>query len=203
MRKKNRWFLALACLITAIAITLAFSGTFARYLEMLTGDQAFQVKPMEPLQITQKWMWNADDNTYVITFTAGERAKNCKVYLAVSEGVTNVQSLQVEMTAPVLPEEIPTEETEETEATEETQETVAETLPETVTLQATGSAITEGSAIYNLFGSGTVFQFQNTETQEELVFDLSQHTYTITVRGLDSAAELTSLLRLFVEYVQE
>lgn len=194
MRKKNRWFLALACLVIATAVTLAFSGTFARYLEMLTGDQAFQVKPMDPLQITQKWMWNADDNAYVITFTAGEQAKNCKVYLAVSEGVTNAQSLQVEMTAPVLSGETPTEATEET---------VAETLPETVTLQAAGSAITEGSAIYNLFGSGTVFQFQNVETQEELVFDLSQYTYTITVRGLDSAAELTSLLRLFVEYVQE
>ncbi len=182
MSKRSLISLIAAGVLIVTALVLGFSGTFARYLEMLTGDQAFQVKPIDALEISQQW--EKIDDAYVLTFTAGEQAKNCKVYLAASEGVTNAASLQVELSMPAA------------DATDPE-------VPETTVLTAVSTPITEGSAVHQLFGAGTVFRFLETETQEELLFDLSEQTYTITVRGLESAAELTSLLRLFVELVPQ
>ena len=187
MSKRSLISLIAAAVLVATAVILGCTGVFARYLEMLTGDQAFTAKPLDALEINQQWV--QVDDTYVLTFTAGQQAKNCRVYLAASEGVTNAESLQVELTVSADAQTLPDAE----------QETPAE--PQI--LQATPAAITEGSAIYNLFGPGTVFRFQDAETQEERTFDLSENTYTITVRGLESAAELSSLLRLFVEFVPE
>jgi len=182
MSKRNRRFLALACVILTAALLLSFGNTFGRYLETLTGDQAFQVKPINALGITQRW--KQVDDTYVLTFTAGEHAGNCRVYLAASQGVTAAGSLEVSLIEP-----IPVE--------------TGGVAPLPATLPATAQPITEGAAIYALFGSGTAFRFVDAETGEEKSFDLSRGAYTLTVRGLDSAAELTSLLRLFVEHVPE
>ena len=183
MSKRSLLSLIGAGILIVAAVALGFSGAFARYLEMLTGDQAFSAKPLDALEITQQWV--KVDDAYVLTFTGGEQAKNCRIYLAVSEGITNADSLQVEL-------QLPAAETTDPEQPES---------PQVQTLTAVASPIEEGSSIYNLFGSGTVFQYLDAQTQEEWVFDLSQDPYVITVRGLDSAAELTSLIRLFVEFV--
>lgn len=182
MSKRNRRFLVLVCVLLAAVLVLSFGNAFGRYLEALTGDQPFQVKPANALKITQQW--KQVDDAYVLTFTAGEHAGNCRVYLAVSQGVTAADLLEISLAEPISME-------------------TGGVAPLPVILSATAQPITEGSAIYALFGSGTAFLFVDAETGKEKAFDLSRGAYTVTVRGLDSAAELTSLLRLFVEHVRE
>ena len=98
MSKRSLLSLIGAGILIVAAVALGFSGAFARYLEMLTGDQAFSAKPLDALEITQQWV--KVDDAYVLTFTGGEQAKNCRIYLAVSEGITNADSLQVELQLP-------------------------------------------------------------------------------------------------------
>lgn len=197
--KNNRIWLISILFLTA-AMVLSVGTAYARYREEITGDQAFQVKPLEQLTFaTQQWEQN-DQGDYILTFTMAESEEDCRMYLAVSEGVTVPEGLTVTLT-------LPAEET--TQILEDG--TVATVVNDPVVLTAEVQQITEGSSLYSLFGSGYVFRFYDRvndpetgeETLEELLLDFEKEvTYTLTVKGLSKATEQTSLLRLFVEYAQ-
>lgn len=184
MAKRSQLLLRVGMLAIIAVAVVACGSVFARYLEMFSEDQSFQAKPLDAPVLPQKW--KQVDDAYVLKFGKSQEASLCRAYLAVTEGVTDVDALTVELTVPVVGE-----------ATDDQQYAPKQT----VTLQAQCEAITEGSTIYNVFGAGTVYRFIDPETGEERSFDLSLGSYTLTVRGLDSAAELASLLRFFVEYV--
>lgn len=170
MAKQNRHpFLPLIFLTLVLMLTAGVA--YARYVAVLNGDQGFQVKPSGTLIDQHRWQKNGD--TYVLTFTAGDAADACRVYLAVSEGVRGADQLRVSLM-----------------------------VPEKEAAVASISPILESSSMYTHFGPGNTFHFYDEETGEELVLALSGKTCTLTVEGLESAAELTSLLRLFVEQVQ-
>ena len=176
--KSNRLWMAALCVLTATAIFLVGS-TYARYREELVGDQSFQVKPAQRLAFaTQQWQ-TEENGDRILTFSMENSAEDCRVYLAVSEGITAPEKLQVTLTLPAQGQDA-------------------------VTLTAKGEAIAPGSAVYSVFGSGYVFRFFEAEgqTPAELSLDLnSEAVYTLTVSGLSAAAEQTSLLRLFVDYM--
>lgn len=191
--KRYKMWLAAAAL--AAAMILLVGTAYARYREELVGDQAFQAKPAEALTFaSQQWQVDEDGNR-VLTFSLAQTAEDCRVYLAVSEGVTAPENLQIMLTLPAEPT---------VSVAEDGTETVAAPEPETLIAQA--EAITQGSALYSLFGPGYVFRFYETEGSEageqisaEKRMDLkSEAIYTLTVSGLSSAVEQTSLLRLFV-----
>ncbi len=193
--KNNRIWLIVILLLGA-AIGLSIGTAYGRYREEITGDQSFQVKPLEQLTFaTQQWQQN-DAGDYVLTFTMAEAAEICRMYLAVSEGVTAPEQLQVTLILPAK---------ESTEASEDgTESTVTQ---EPVVLTATARQITQASSLYSLFGSGYVFRFydgtEDAEAGEEIILNLlTETTYTLTISGLSTAAEQTSLLRLFIDYVR-
>lgn len=173
MRHNQRVTLLLTVLLLTAVVALSL-GVHARYREEITGDPAFQIKPMEQLHIVQQ-QWRQTEDASVLTFSL-EKAAKTHVYLALSEGITAPENVEVLLT---LPGEKP------------------------VTLRATGTEIPEVSGLKALFGSGYVFRFLDPETGEEQILELPAQECVLTVRGLDTAAEQTSLLRLFVEYAQE
>lgn len=206
MRDKRRLTWLFAACVLMISLFLAVGITFGRYRSEILGNLIFQVKPMKQLTFqSQKWL-QAEDGSYALTFTMAEEADNCRMYLAVSEGITAPDALQVTLTLPIVEagedpaEEEQTEENlEAQEGTGDSSETPEEVLP--VVLTATMEKITEGTALYATFGSGYVFRFYDAETGNEITLDLvAESAYVLTVTGLQSAAEQTSLLRLFVEY---
>lgn len=183
MKSKKNWTVALGAL--ALAAALLVGITYARYREELVGDQAFQVKPAQQLSFaSQQWQEDEDGN-WTLTFSLEQSVENCRAYLAVSEGITQPETLQITLTLPG--------------------EQTGELTREPVTLTATGQAITPGSSLYSVFGAGFVFRFYGAEEQagEEMTLDLEKdESYTLTVSGLSAAAEQTSLLRLFVDYTK-
>jgi hypothetical protein len=173
MRRNHRIPLLLTALLLIAVVALSL-GVYARYREEISGDPAFQVKPMAQLRIAQQ-KWQQAEDAAVLTFSM-EQAAQTHVYLAMSEGVTAPGNVEVLLTLPGV---------------------------EPVTLLATGSEIPEVSGLKALFGSGYVFRFLDPETGEEQILELPTEECVLTVRGLDAATEQTSLLRLFVEYAQE
>ena len=163
-----------ALLVLAIVVVL-FSGTaYARYRAELTGNMQFQAKPLEQIHMAGQ-TWKSTKDVCVLTFSLKEDAGTCRVYLAVSQGVTAPEALQVTLTVPG---------------------------EEPVTVVGAQTPIAEGSALGAQFGPGTVFRFPGETDGGELQLELTADTqYTVTVRGLPSAAEQASLLRLFVEHV--
>ena len=179
MKSKKNWTVALGALTVAAALLVGI--TYARYREELVGDQSFQPKPAQQVAFASR-QWQADEEgNWVLTFSVENAVENCRVYLAVSEGVTQPENLQITLTVP------------------------GELTQDPVTLTATGQEITPGSALYSVFGTGYVFRFYEAGDQAagEMTLDLKKdETYTLTVSGLSSAAEQTSLLRLFVDYTK-
>ena len=172
----NRRLTALwaAALALVLIIALLSATAYARYRAELTSDVQFQAKPLEQIKLAGQ-TWKSQEDGCVLTFSLKENAGVCRVYLAVSEGITAPEALQVTLTVPG---------------------------EEPVILEGVQTPIAEGSAIDALFGPGTVFRFTGEAEREELQLELTADTqYTVTVRGLESAAEQTSLLRLFIEHV--
>jgi len=162
-------------LILAGGIAL-FSGTaYGRYQAELVADLLFQAKPLDQISIAQQ-TWTPQEDGCILTFTLEKDAGPCRVFLAVSEGVTSPEVLEVILT---VPGDTP------------------------VVVEGLREPIAENSAMDALFGPGFVFRFPGEEEGEELQVELSAGVqYTLTVRGLPSAAEQTSLLRLFIERAQ-
>ncbi|MBQ4333674.1 MAG: hypothetical protein IJC33_07845 [Clostridia bacterium] len=175
MRNKKRISLLLAVLLLVAAGALVIGPAYARYREVLTGDPAFQVNPAEQLAIADQ-QWQQVEDTYVLTFTMEKTSPDCRVFLAMSEGVHAPEAVTVTLTLPGA---------------------------EPVDLQATAATIPAGTPLYRLFGPGSVFRFVDADTGEEAVLDLATQPYTVTVHGLSQAAQQASLLRLFVERVHE
>lgn len=174
MRNKRIWLLV-AILVTA-ALVLSVGSAFARYREEFSGDFLFQAKPLNSLAFVQE-EWKQTENGYTLTFRLNQDEPRCRCFLAVSEGISKPEQMTVTLT---LPEDEP------------------------VILLATAEQIPEVSGLSALFGSGSVFRFLDEQTQQELTLELKAETeYTLTVQGLEAAAQQTSLLRLFVEYVPE
>lgn len=199
MKNNRRITWLLTVIVLTAALVLSVGTAYARYKSELSGDLAFQVKPMEQLSFqTQQWT-QGEDGSHILTFSMAESGEKCRMYLAVSEGITAPESLAVTLTLP--PEETETLPEEGLEAQTETEEQETPNAP--IVLTATMQQITEGSSLYALFGSGYVFRFFHEETGEEIFLNLiADFSYTLTVSGLQSAAAQTSLLRLFVEYAQ-
>lgn len=193
MKSSRLWMVTLGVLATAVVLLIG--SAYARYREELVGDQSFQVKPGQQLAFaTQQWQQDEDGNR-ILTFSMEKAAENCRVFLAVSEGVTAPENLQVTLTLPA----------EGTVAASENG-TEAVTVNAPVTLTAKGEAIMPGSSLYSVFGSGYVFRFYEPgaegQTPVEMALDLkSEEVYTLTISGLSAATEQTSLLRLFVDHM--
>jgi len=177
MRDKKRIVMLLtAALLLTAAATLAFSPAAARYRAELTGDMIFQAKPLEKLSFAdQEWTWEADACN--LTFSLDQDVDGCRVYLAVSEGITDPDNLNVYLTIPGY---------------------------SNIKLEGTCQPIPEVSELAKLFGQGYVYYFNNElEDMEEWIFSAkANEQFTLTVTGLQSAAEATSLMRLFVERVE-
>ena len=185
MKNKSQvtWLLAIVLLLSTAA--LAIGVAYGRYRTDITGDLIFQAKPWDGISFsTQQWSQVEEDA--VLTFSMAEDVTQCRVFLAMSEGVTDAASVTVTLTIPQDPYE------------DENGEMVS---PEPLILTAVGEPITQESSLYALFGSGYSFRFLDEDA--EMILDLeSDKSYVLTVSGLDAAAEQTSLLRLFVEHVQ-
>lgn len=175
MRNRKVLSLLLAALLLVAAGGLAIGTAYARYREVLTGDPAFQVNPTDQLTIADQ-QWQQVEDNYVLTFTMEKTSPGCRVFLAMSEGVHTPETLTVTLTLPGV---------------------------EPAVLQATAATIPEGTPLYKMFGPGSVFRFADADTGEEALLDLTTQPYTVTVQGLGEAAQQASLLRLFVERVQE
>ena len=172
MSKRSRILLTLSGTLAVVALVLACGPALARYMETWSEDQSFQAKPLEPLQINQSF--EQQDGGYVIKFTAGSAAERCRVFLAASQGVTDPASLQVTLTA---------------------KDADSGSM---LTVTGQPEPIAEGTVMYDNFGAGTVFRFYD-EQGREVPADLRITAGKLTVVGLEDAAEVTSLLRLFVE----
>lgn len=178
-KKKVTLLLAVVLLVAALALSLGTA--YARYQESIGADLNFQVKPMEKLTIAKQEWSETEDGAYALTFSMEQEAQNCRIYLAVTDGATP-ENLTVTLTLP---------------AEEESGGETAEAEP--VVLTAAGEKIPEASSMYLLFGPGYVFRFLD-EDGQQVIFDLTTEDYNLTVQGLDTAVQQTSLLRLFVEY---
>lgn len=171
--KHRRILLALATVIMVAAVVLSAGVAYARYMDKTSGDFAFKVKGLPELAMTQQEWQQIGENTYTLTFTMKNAVENCVLFLAMSEGISAPEQIQVYMS-----------------------------LPGGAYLQATGEAILPGSDLYATFGGGYVFRFLDGETGEERTLDLTTQEYALNVVGLESAVEEISLLRVFIEYAE-
>lgn len=193
--------------LVAAALVLSIGTAYARYREEIIQNLNFQVRPIESLQLSDQTWTQGEDGSYVLTFTMTEAVEDCRVYLAVSKGVTQPDALTVTLQLPPDPNAAETDgPTETTVPTDpETGETIA-AEPQFESLTATVEEIPNISALGALFGSGYVYRFLDgdteTENRSEIIFDLAAGEYVLTVSGLENAANTTSLLRLFIEYAQ-
>lgn len=161
-------------LTAVILVTVCILTVGVAYARYQTELQnTLKFQTRNTLSVAQQ-QWQQLDGAYVLTFTMAQKSENSRIYLAASEGITAPENMQVILT---LPGE------------------------DAVQLQATAEPIIENSILATVFGTGYVFRFLDTEGNE-LTFDMTTAEYTLTVAGLDSAAEHASLLRLFVEQAQ-
>lgn len=204
----NKKRISFAALLLVAALLLSVGTAYARYREEIIQNLNFQVRPIESLNLSNQSWSQGEDGSYVLTFTMDETVENCRIYLAVSKGVTQPDALTVTLQLP--PDPNATESSGQTEATTvPTDPSAGETIvvePQFDGLIATAEEIPSISALGALFGSGYVYRFLDGEAEdenrEEIIFDLVAGEYVLTVTGLENAANTTSLLRLFVEYAQ-
>lgn len=187
MRNKKILFVSLAAVLLAVSAFLAFSPAFARYRAELIEDLTFQAKPPQKLSFAES-QWTIEEDICSLTFSMEQDVERCRIFLAVSEGVTDPESLQVSLNAP------------------------GEVY---FTVEGTCEQIPEVSDLEKVFGPGYVYYFYVTpeetdesaeaeepEDPEEWIFSAQAgETFTLSVIGLESAAEATTLMRLFVERV--
>lgn len=193
MRNKKLIVLLLAAVLLVASVGLMFTPAAARYRAELLGDLIFQAKPLEKLSFSAS-DWVVTEAGCTLTFSMTQDVEKCRVYLAISEGVVAAESLQVLLT---VPGETP------------------------MVLEGTCEPIPEVSDLAKRFGQGHVYYFyvepevpegtdeteatqatEDPEEPEEWVFSpKADETFTLTVTGLDSAAQATTLMRLFVEKV--
>lgn len=200
----NKKRISLAIILLAATLLLSVGRVYARYQKDIVENLNFQVRPMESLSLSNQTWTEGEDGSYVLTFTMTEDVADCRVYLAVSKGVTQPDALTVTLQLPPDPDAVQTE-----ESAVETDPVTGETIVAEVPfdgLLATAEEIPNISALSALFGSGYVYRFLDgdaeDENREEIIFDLVAGEYVLTVSGLEDAANTTSLLRLFIEYAQ-
>lgn len=179
MNKRKSLILLLVTTLLLAAVMFSFGIGYARYRTEITGDLEFGVHPLDLPEIRQI-AWRQDGDSYILTFTPERTMRASKIYLAVSEGVTAPESLSVSLS--YLKDE------------------------EVITQRAVMQPITDGTELKLQFGAGHVFRFYDV-SGEEVLLDLiadeeTPIAYTLTVGGLDAAAEYQSILRLFIEPTQ-
>lgn len=172
MKQKRRLW-ALAAAIMAIVVVLSAGVAYARYMDKTSGSLSFRIKGLPELEMAQQEWKQVGEQTYALTFRMKNAAENCVIFLAMSEGISAPEQIQVYLT-----------------------------LPGGVTLQATGEAIFPESNLYSAFGGGYVFRFLDGASGQERILDLTTQEYVLNVVGLASAAEEISLLRVFIEYAE-
>lgn len=170
MSNRRKWvYTAIALMLCCL---LLVGVAYARYQAQLQNTIQFQTGQLQMLALA-KQEWTQSEDMYQLTFSVGEAAENCRIYLAASDGVTAPEKMQVILT-----------------------------FPEGESLQATAEPIYDNSILASLFGTGYAFRFLDAGGNE-ITFDLTTADYSLTVAGMDGAAEQASLLRLFVEQVPE
>ena len=166
----------LTAFLLLVALVLSVSVAYARYREELIGDFGIQAKPLEPVSFTKE-TWTRTEDSLELAFSVGQVESGFRIYLAMSEGFTDMEKVSVSL---AIPNEAMTQ------------------------LPATGEKIQPASGIYHLFGDGHVFRFLDVQTGQELFVELQPDvTYVLTISGLEDAAEHTGLVRLFVEYAED
>ena len=162
-----------AVLLLVAAVSVAVSPVAARYRSELANDIIFQGMPADPLKFDIS-NWSMEAGECHFTFSLDRDLEKCRIYLVISEGVTAPDSIEVALIQP-----------------DDSLEPI----------KAVYKQIPEVSELTKRFGSGHFYYFcSNEETEEESVFSLkADQNFTLTVTGLNEAAEMTSLVRLFVE----
>lgn len=127
-RKRLLWITAIALMV--LAVTVSAGVAYARYMDRVNKDFSLTVKPQPELALASQ-VWTQDGDDYVLEFQMAAAAENCRVFLAVSEGVTAPETLQVSLKMP----------------------------DGSTTIFAVGTEILEISSLYNTFGGGYVFHF--------------------------------------------
>ena len=194
MRNKKSLFALLAAVLLMATVFMAFSPAIARYREELIADLLFQAEPVEKLDFLTS-QWTMEEDTCTLTFSLNQDVEKCRIFLTVSEGVTNTEPLQVSLNAPGEPY---------------------------VMVEGTCEQIPEVSSLEKLVGPGNVYYFyvspeeseeteeasqpgeaEESEDLEEWIFSpKAGQTFVLTVTGLESAAEAATLVRLFAERVE-
>ncbi len=126
--KRLLWITAIALMV--LAVTVSAGVAYARYMDRVNQDFFLTVKAQPELALAHQ-VWTQDGDDYVLEFQMVAAAENCRVFLAVSEGVTAPENLQVSLTMP----------------------------DGSTTLFAAGTEILETSSLYHTFGGGYVFHF--------------------------------------------
>ena len=159
--------------IVVLLLGFTIVTAYARYQESIVSDQEFVAKPLEQIAITNN-SWRQEDGAYLLEFELEESQQGCRIYIATSVGVTNPELLDVSFIVPG-----------ETGHME---------------YKATPYLIEKKSSLYKTFGPGYVFEFVETDSEQEMIWKLEAETqYTIRITGLDDSAEQISLIRVFVE----
>lgn len=160
--------------IFVLVLMVVYAGVaYARYQETLVFDQGFVAKPLEQVAFGS-CQWQVNDRESVLEFTMSEDLEDCKIYIAVSQGVSNPEALEISLSRPG-----------------ETGDNIYVAIPE---------PIDKGTSLCNTFGEGYVFRFYDVETGDEIEWEFNSHeTYSLYVSQLDDATEYPSLIRVFVE----
>lgn len=160
--------------LVLVVLVIVYAGVaYARYLETLVFNQEFVAKPLEQVAFGSS-QWQVNDRESVLEFTMSEELEACRIYIAVSQGVSNPEALEISLSKPG-----------------ETEDNTYIAVPE---------PIDKRTSLYKIFGEGYVFRFYDAETGEEIEWEFNPHdTYTISLSQLDDATEYPSLIRVFVE----
>ncbi len=162
-------------MVLALVLTISATIAYARYREELEADQGFAARPLELVKL-DAGQWQYVDGKFTMEFTVEKTVEACRVYVAVSQGMSAPDEVKIELTTPTQ-----------------------EILDYTVLYEE----IYRGTTLYGIFGPGHVYRFTNGTTDQELNFSLiAGEQYTISVEGLDAATQEDCLLRVFVEGIK-
>ena len=165
-RKCSRVVIVSLIIVLIVATAGLVSG---RYMETIQDYFAIGVKPYYGVTFAQQ-SWQQTEDGCTFSFQLAQSVTDCRIYMAVSEGVVKANLLEIQLV-----------------------------MPDATVLQAKTEKIAENSELYRVFGAGYVFRFVDAQTGDELHMDLSTETYLLHVSGMDGATAQTSLLRVFVE----
>ena len=167
--KNRKWPGAVIVGILVVVMITTAGLVSARYMESIQDFFGISIKPYHGVSF-QHQEWQQQDDGCIFSFQLAQSTRDCRVYLAVSEGVAKAELLDIRLM-----------------------------LSDNTILQAQAEKIAEDSQLHRVFGAGYVFRFRDAQTGEEILMDFSTEVQTLHISGIDGATVQTSLLRVFVE----